>query len=126
MMTSALTSGSKGRSTTKPRTRVNWTAAERAQWLRMFKEGGQTVAEFCRANDLRPATLSAWRRQPADTDVEDAGLVEIAMSALPATAPGRGTEVSMQLPNGAKLQIVPGTDPTWLSALVTMLMSAGV
>ena len=126
MMTSALTSGSKGRSTTKPRTRVNWTAAERAQWLRMFKESGQTVAEFCRTNDLRPVTLSAWRRKQADTDVKDVGLVEIAMSALPVAAPSLSTELRMQLPNSAKLQIEPGTDPTWLSALVIMLMNAGV
>jgi hypothetical protein len=36
----------------KPNSRVNWTAAERAEWLTMFDKGGQSVSEFCRTNDL--------------------------------------------------------------------------
>jgi transposase-like protein len=50
---------------TKPRTRVIWTPAERAEWLALFEKSGQSVSELCRANDLVPATLSLWRQQQA-------------------------------------------------------------
>jgi hypothetical protein len=29
----------------------------------MFDKSGQSVSEFCRTNDLPPATLSLWRSQ---------------------------------------------------------------
>jgi len=47
----------------KPRTRVNWTPAERSKWLALFEKSGRSVSEFCRANDLPPPTLSLWGSQ---------------------------------------------------------------
>jgi transposase-like protein len=58
-----MTTPASAPTTTKPRGRVNWTAAERTEWLELYKQSGQSVSEFCRANDLPPATLSLWRRQ---------------------------------------------------------------
>jgi len=68
---------------TKVRTRVNWTPAERAQWLSLFEKSGQSVSEFCRANDLPPATPPCgannkprWAPQPT--------AVSLSRSQLPA------------------------------------------
>jgi transposase-like protein len=124
-MTNVLTTGAERQSAAKPRTRVNWTAAERAEWLQLFSKSGQTVSEFCRANDLPPATLSLWRQQQAGANAQDGRLVEIPVSALPVAAASRPAAVSVRLPTGVKLQIVPGTDLTWLGALLNVLMSAG-
>ncbi len=109
---------------TKPRGRVNWTAAERAEWLELYKQSGQSVSEFCRANDLPPATLSLWRQQQAGAR-EPARLVEISGAALNTSPPAATAAVSLQLRNGATLQIAPGTDPVWLGSLVSALVSAG-
>ena len=47
----------------EPRTRVMWSTGERAEWPSLFEPSGQSAAEFCRHNDLSPATLSFWLRQ---------------------------------------------------------------
>jgi transposase-like protein len=110
---------------TKPRTRVNWTPAERSEWLALFEKSGQSVNEFCRANDLPPATLSLWRSQQPSGAVhtEDSGLVEIPMVSL-ASEPDRAPAVTLHLPNGMRLELVAGTDPRWLGTLLKAAMSA--
>jgi len=105
----------------KARTRVNWTAAERTEWLALFEKSGQTAAEFCRDNDLSPATLSFWRQQVGGSEPnEDPALVEVPMPSL--NLAGGGGAVILQLPGGARLEIVAGTDPAWLSQLVRALL----
>jgi transposase-like protein len=32
--------------------RVRWTPAERTEWLELYRASGQTVAAFCRANEI--------------------------------------------------------------------------
>ena len=78
---------------TKPRTRVNWTPAERSEWLALFEKSGQSVNEFCRANDLPPATLSLWRQSQAGTSAGTEGgeLVEISPAALTSAIGPRAT-----------------------------------
>jgi transposase-like protein len=113
---------------TKPRTRVNWTPAERSEWLALFEKSGQNVTEFCRTNDLPPATLSLWRSQQkgdaggAD-DGDGGGLVEVPAAAL--IGARTTAAVKMALPSGVRLEVPTGTDPTWVSVLVKSLMSAG-
>jgi transposase-like protein len=109
----------------KSRTRVNWTPAERAEWLALFEKSNQSVSEFCRANDLPPATLSLWRSQQpsAAANTEDGGLLEIPIAGLigePEDAPA----VKVHLPNGVRLDLVVGTDLAWLGALLKVLMNA--
>lgn len=110
-----------------PRTRCQWAPHERAEWVALFEKSGQTALEFCRDNDLAPATLSLWRAQlqgsAGESDGEDA-LVEIALPTLSAPSPISAVAVTMQLPGGVQLQIVAGTDPIWLSALLRALMPA--
>jgi transposase-like protein len=122
-----MTTPASAPTTTKPRDRVKWTAAERAEWLELYKQSGQSVSEFCRANDLPPATLSLWRRQQvgASEPALKGRLVEISVAALNTPPPAAAAGVSLQLRNGATLQIVPGTDPVWLGSLVSALVSAG-
>jgi transposase-like protein len=110
----------------KPRTRVNWTPAERAEWLAMYEKSGQSVSEFCRANDLPPATLSLWRsqQQSGTTSTDDGALVEIPVASL-VTERDCTPRTKVVLPNGVGLELVVGTDPAWLGALLKVLMSAG-
>jgi len=105
-----------------PRSRVNWTASERAEWLALFEKSGQTAAEFCRDNDLSPATLSFWlRQQVAPEPEQEPALVEVMMplSTAPASA-----AVTIQLPSGLRMAITAGTDPKWLAQLLRVLMPA--
>jgi transposase-like protein len=122
-----LTTPASAPTTTKPRGRVNWTSAERAEWLELYKQSGQSVSEFCRANDLPPATLSLWRQRQAGASepAPEGKLVEISGVALNTLPPAATAAVSLQLRNGATLQIAPGTDPVWLGSLVSALVSVG-
>ena len=112
----------------KPRSRCTWTAAERAEWLALFQRSGQTAAEFCRDNDLSPATLSIWRQQTQTLPSSDEGLVEVPMPTF--SEPAAKTPVptvpavTVRLPDGMQIQIVAGTDPTWLSQLLRALSPA--
>jgi len=103
----------------KPRTRVMWTAAERAEWLALYERSGQSAAEFCRQNDLSPATLYFWlRQQQGAPSGQDGELVEVPLAV--ATALERRTSgiVGVELPSGLRLQVPVGTDISWLSALL--------
>lgn len=110
---------------TKPRTRVNWTPAERSEWLALFEKSGQSVSEFCRANDLPPATLSLWRQSQAGTSAgaEGGELVEISPAALMNAAGPRAT-VTIRLPGGIVLETTVDADPAWLGAVVKHLSNA--
>jgi hypothetical protein len=103
-----------------PRQRVNWSAAEKAEWLALFEASGQSAAEFCRDNDLSPATLSLWRQQGFPET--EGGFVEVS---LPAAWGGSTSAVTLHLPGGARLEVRAGTDPVWLTPLLRALMPAG-
>ena len=124
-MTNALTEATQPAA--KPRTRVNWTATEKADWLALYEKSGQSVSEFCRTNDLPPATLSAWRSQQktgvtAAADDEPGTLVEIPAAAL---VGGRlNAVVRMRLPSGVRIEVPSGTDPVWFGALLSTLLRA--
>ena len=122
-----MTTPASAPTTTKPRDRVKWTSAERAEWLELYKQSGQSVSEFCRANDLPPATLSLWRQRQAGASepASEGKLVELSGAALNTLPPAATAAVSLQLRNGATLQIAPGTDPVWLGSLVSALVSVG-
>ena len=103
--------------------RVRWTPAERTEWLELYRASGQTVAAFCRANEIAYASLSLWLRQSAPVRARDAGeLVEVPMPGLPSIS---GTAVKVHLPGGAGLEVAPGTDPLWLAQLVRALAPMG-
>jgi transposase-like protein len=110
---------------TKPRARVNWTPAERSEWLALFEKSGQSVSEFCRANDLASSTLSLWRQQQSGASAGSGGgeLVEISPAALVKVA-GAKAPVTIRLPGGIVLEIALDTDPVWLGALVRSLGEA--
>jgi len=110
---------------TRARTRVNWTPAERAEWLALFEKSGQSMSEFCRANDLPSATLSLWRQSQAGASAGSEGgvLVEISSAALMNT-PGPRPTVTIRLPGGIVLETTADADSAWLGALVKKFNNA--
>lgn len=108
----------------KPRaTRVTWSTQERAEWLRLFQQSGQTAAEFCRDNGLSPATLSVWRQQLPD--VSETSLVELPREALELSEPSPSTAVvSVTLPSGLRFDVPSGIDMTWFGQLLQALVDA--
>ena len=110
---------------TKPRTRVMWSAEERAEWLKLFEASGQTAADFCRDNDLPQATLSYWVRQSQEPPSSEATVVEIPRELLAAVPMERAAmPVSVALPSGVRLEVPVGTDTGWLSQLLRSLAGA--
>jgi len=104
---------------TKPRTRMMWSVAERAEWLALYERSGQSVAEFCRHNDLSPATLYFWlRQQQGAASDENGALVEVPLAMAAVLERGTAAFIGAELPNGLRLQVPVGTDITWLSALL--------
>jgi Transposase len=112
----------------KSRTRVTWSAAERAEWLRLFHESGQTAAEFCRENGLSPATLSIWRQQLPEAGTIGECLVELPRAALsPTPPPDRSTPAcSVTLPSGLRFDVSEGIDMVWFGQLLQALIDATV
>ena len=111
----------------KTRPRCPWSIEERVEWLRLLDESGQTISEFCRANDLPESTLSLWRRQQREVRSENDGeFVEVALptsaqtaSPVPATTPSPA--VVIQLPGDRIVEVAAGTGIAWLSALLRAL-----
>lgn len=107
----------------KPRTRVSWTATERAEWLSLFAKSGRTAAEFCRDNDLSPATLSFWlRQQQGQASCDEPALVEVPLPTLSISA-GPGAAVTAHVAGGLRLEISAGTEPIWLAQLLRALQN---
>jgi transposase-like protein len=107
------------------RQRVNWSAEERVDWVRMFEKSGKSVAEFCRENDLPEATLSLWRskvRGP-ETPADESVLVEVPLP--PVVVPRKGMALRARLPGGIELQVASGTDAKWLATVVRALAPTG-
>ena len=103
--------------------RVRWTPSERAEWLELYRASGQTVAAFCRANEIAYASVSLWLSQSEPAPASDAGeLVEVPMATL---CSATTTTVKVHLPSGAGLEIAPGTDPSWLAQLIRALIPVG-
>jgi hypothetical protein len=94
----------------------------------MFRSSGKTAAEFSRDNDLSPATLSFWLRQPsAPTSSEDdaepnGGFFEVPLVGAP--SPPSTPAVIVHLPNGVRLELTTAADATWVGQLVRTLASA--
>jgi transposase-like protein len=114
--------------TLKPRTRVTWSAEEKAEWLRLFEQSDQTAVDFCRDNDLAPATLSYWRQQVADAEGCEASLVEISREALSSPPPttSSAAAVTVQLPSGLRFEVPVGLDTAWFGQLLQSLVTAKV
>lgn len=110
--------------TSAKRSRRNWSALERAQWLERFERSGGGVKEFCEENGLSKTTLSLWRRR-ARRDVRSEGspLVEVPRAQLGAVT-ASGAVVRVSLANDLELQVPAGTDVSWLGAMVRALTSA--
>jgi len=115
----------------KRRTRVNWSAQERAEWLELYAKSGRSITEFCSENQLPKTTLANWlRRERIAAQCSGPEFVELSRAAVTAVVteekraiPGNG--VTLQFPGGAWLRIDSGTDPTWLGQWLPGLLTAG-
>jgi transposase-like protein len=112
----------------KPETqrRRRFTAQDRRRLLRLYRHSGQSAADFGRENDVCPSSLWRWlaRERSSGPEASSAGeLVEIPVAALRAPVLA-GAAVSMQISGVARLEVVVGTDPEWLGALVRALPPA--
>jgi transposase-like protein len=103
---------------------VTWSAAERAEWLRLFYESGQTAADFCRDNELSPATLSIWRQQLPQAGTIGESLVEVPRQALQPTPPNQESVAacSVTLPSGLRFDVSEGLDMVWFGRLLQTLV----
>lgn len=116
---------------TRARARCSWNAEERVQWITLLEQSGQSLSEFCRANDLPESTVSLWRKQlrgapsvPSDTGA----LLEVPITALAPPrmsdhVPARAATVIIHLPGEIDLEATAGTDVAWLAELIRTLRS---
>jgi transposase-like protein len=107
---------------TSKRSRMTWSAQERAEWLALFSKDGQTAADFCRSNGLSPATLSAWLRQSKVGGDDEGALVELPASARHALVE-RDPIMAVIAPNGLRVEINSAVDRTWLARWLSDLMT---
>lgn len=111
----------------KSRARVSWSAEERAEWLRLFTESGQTAGDFARDNDLSPATLSFWRQQLLAAPAGEPCLVEVPRETVSAATSAPSTAaVTVQLPSGLRFEVPVGLDTAWFGRLLQALVDARV
>jgi transposase-like protein len=111
------------------RSRRHFTPRERQRLIRLYEKNGQNAAEFCHKNELSPSSLWRWlaraRRDDGREEANTGELVEIPMRSLRAPDP-HCAAVTMQLADGARLEIVAGTDTAWVGALVRALTPGSV
>ena len=91
--------------------------------VRRCKSGSRATGCIAAAGNVVAVAPAAGRRERAGAP--EGRLVEISGAALNTSPPAATVAVSLQLHNGATLQIAPGTDPVWLGSLVSALVSAG-
>ena len=110
-------------STPKSRTRCSWSLAERAEWLKLLEESGQSLSAFCRENDLPESSVSLWRRQQRERDSEigENEFVEVALPSACASPTRSDSAIVIQLANNRRLEVAAGTDVDWLAALLRAL-----
>jgi Transposase. len=108
------------------------TAAQRADYLRAYRESGLNQAAFAKREGLRYSTFCHWvqkaakglLRSPALAAASRSGAVQFAQVQLPAprssSAAVNATSIELQLPDGV---VVRGADVQKLAALVRALRS---
>jgi len=102
----------------------------RQRLIEQFENSEQSITEFCQERDLCRSSMWRWLVQRQREQLGAGALVQISGNTLHApvaasTATVAGT-VKMELISGARLEIVAGTDPAWLAALVQALSASGV
>ena len=75
--------------------------------MAQFERSGLSQSAFCRQAKIHPSTFSLWRRRP--DPATGPAFAEVRLS-----APGPDCTATLHLPGGAKLEVVAGTDATWL------------
>jgi transposase-like protein len=106
--------------------RRRFTPGDRKRLMSLFKRSGQSAKQFCREHDVCPSSLWRWLgrdRQSGQEPSRVGELVEIPMGAL-RVSDMAGAAVTMEITGVGRLEVVVGTDPKWLGALVRALPPA--
>jgi transposase-like protein len=114
--------------TTQRPSRRRFTARDRKRLVSLYERSGQNAVEFCRENDVSTSSLWRWLARAREPDREDGnagGIVEIPLLSQRASD-AHTAAVTIQLADGARLEIVAGTDTAWLGALVRTLTPGSV
>lgn len=85
-------------------------ALNRQAWadrLERFQQAGQSVAQFCQAEDISPASFYQWRRKlcprPDDILVKPAKFVPVTLPE--SQTPQPSTVMSVVLPGGVRVRL---------------------
>jgi transposase-like protein len=98
------------------------------KWRSLFseqKEGGQSVAAFCRARGLRESQFYYWKRRLREGAVPEFIEVQVAKPRLrpqPSRA-GLASTIEVRLSNGRSLMVPPEFDASHLRALLAVVES---
>ncbi len=114
--------------TTQRPSRRRFTARDRKRLISLYERSGQNAVEFCHENDVSTSSLWRWLARAREPDREDGnagGIVEIPLLSQRASD-AHTAAVTIQLADGARLEIVAGTDTAWLGALVRALTPGSV
>ncbi|MGE3167236.1 MAG: hypothetical protein AB7O52_20200 [Planctomycetota bacterium] len=101
------------------------TLAERAGWVRRYRESGVGLKEFAERNGLRSQQLHYWtygsrRSKGGETRVGSEAAVVFREYRVAGEAPSRW-EAEVACPDGTTLRLGRGAEPTWVGALVEQL-----
>ncbi len=107
---------------TTKRQRRQFSAEDRGRWIEQYNRSGQSVRDFCRANELCQSSLSRWlrqRRAGSDERRQEGSLVEVRVAPRPAAAPPASVKVC--LPGGVTMEVASGTEAAWLAGVLRAL-----
>jgi transposase-like protein len=111
----------------KKQGRRRFTAQDRKRLMSLYKRSGQGTVNFCRDHEVCPSSLWRWlaqARSNGQTASSSSELVEIPAAALRSEL--AVAALTMQIAGGTRLDVVAGTDPEWIGALVRALTPASV
>jgi hypothetical protein len=103
------------------------TPAQRARWVARWKASGRPLAVFARAHGVHPRTFWGWSRAagPAAprTRTDRPRFVPVRVERPRPLAVERGG-LLIVLPDGAQIQVAPGTEARWVTAIVAGLQAS--
>ena len=94
-------------------------SSERAAHVAAWRASGLSQAAYCRQSGLACHRLRDWVRtsRRGGNGGAPAGFIEVNLAATPSSS-----AVSFLMPNGVRVEVVPGTDPRWLAQVVQALV----
>jgi transposase-like protein len=96
-----------------------WTEDEARIALERWRQSGDTIAAFARAQGMSAPRLYQWRRRLSTTVGVPEPRSEIRLA--PATIVSAAAMIELRLPNGVVVEVMDAS-PTWAAAMLAELM----